>query len=261
MGRAGIGAVIGFLFGGPAGAVIGAAAGKASESIDFDSPSRAPVRNTIDVEGIWDLVGRGIQYEEENHPLRDHFLDHGAEVGSEVVRFSEYYVRQMPDLIESMKRAADDIADSSLELRNEVYGILFTAQEYIFEEYDFIPDHHGLLGLIDDAYLTHRLLEEVSLEVQSHCSRPLISDESQGLNEIARKLLGPEIVGRIETKVRRTLKHPDSQHVLMDLVKVAAPMLVAYFAYQSKYQSLSGPGPVESSVRGLAAREGLSLDF
>jgi hypothetical protein len=55
---------------------------------------------------------------------------------------------------------------------------------------DIIPDELGLLGLIDDAYLTHCLIQSVSDQYQAQTGFVLMPSDMTKASQIIRSLIG-----------------------------------------------------------------------
>ncbi|WP_193163477.1 hypothetical protein [Microbulbifer hainanensis] len=61
---------------------------------------------------------------------------------------------------------------------------------YFAEPQERHPDHVGLGALLDDAYLAHRVLEEINEQLQPACGLPLLPMDPMVANLVVRELLG-----------------------------------------------------------------------
>lgn len=258
MSGAGIGAVFGFLLGGPVGALAGAALGAASDK--KDKKDNKTEEKQLRVEEISKRVEQAIQHEEVSGALsarlRGHLAEKGAADTEGLVAFVRDYVRLTPALIEAMRASAKAASEKHPQVESRVAAVLLTAQEYFFEEHDFIPDSVGLLGLLDDAYLALSLIGRVSNEIAPEGGRSLFPPDMEVRNKLVEGMLGPKPVSAIREKVEQTMQMPSSRAVLEDLVNMAGPLLLAFATQRRSSSLLSRPGPTTSAVNHMAAMNG-----
>jgi len=60
------------------------------------------------------------------------------------------------------------------------------------------PDQVGLAALLDDAYLAHRVLEEVNEQLQPVCGVPLLPMDTMVANLVVRELLGEQFACELD---------------------------------------------------------------
>ncbi len=120
-----------------------------------------------------------------------------------VLPFIRAYVEGTPDLLDAAFEAAT-AAGAGPAMR----PIFDAALKYWQEPVDLVPDDLGMLGLLDDAYLSLRLLESVSVVQKAKTGRPLLSIDLEGVNHRARQLLGEETAARLDELVEETLSTP-----------------------------------------------------
>jgi hypothetical protein len=78
-------------------------------------------------------------------------------------------------------------------------------ESYWFETNDLVPDHLGLLGLIDDAYATLFLLQGPSDYCQATFGRPLLVQNMTSANQAIRGLIGEPVVSILDQHVGITM--------------------------------------------------------
>jgi hypothetical protein len=81
------------------------------------------------------------------------------------------------------------------------------AEDYFLQPPDTLPEDGGLEALLDEAFLAHRLLEEVNDHHIRHLQRPLLPLDMTEANLIVHHLLGDELATRLEHLVQFTASH------------------------------------------------------
>jgi hypothetical protein len=84
---------------------------------------------------------------------------------------------------------------------------LHMAEDYFLRPPDILPGDGGLESLLDEAFLAHRLLEEVNDHHIRHLQRPLLPLDMTEANLIVHYLLGDELAMRLEQLVQFTACH------------------------------------------------------
>ena len=87
----------------------------------------------------------------------------------------------------------------------DVQPILDVTEDYFLAPDDIIPDHYGLVGLLDDAYLTHRLMEAISDRYKSQAGKSLLPIDAHETNTFIRRLIGEPFVSILDEHVATTL--------------------------------------------------------
>jgi len=81
---------------------------------------------------------------------------------------------------------------------------LHLAEDYFLQPPEVIADEQGLGGLLDEAFLAHRLLEEVNDHHVRHLQRPLLPVDMTEANIIVHHLIGDTLASRLEDLVQFT---------------------------------------------------------
>lgn len=109
---------------------------------------------------------------------------------------------------------------------------LHMAEDYFLQPPEVLPHEEGLQALLDEAFLAHRLLEEVNDHHIRHLQRPLLPLDMTEANIIVHHLLGDELASRLEQLVQFTAEQLlDREHVweqvraLSGTQKAAVPMV------------------------------------
>jgi len=96
---------------------------------------------------------------------------------------------------------------------------LHMAEDYFLEPPDVLPGDGGLEAILDEAFLAHRLLEEVNDHHIRHLQRPLLPLDMTEANLVAHYLLGDEFATRLEHLVQFAASHHLQREYVWERVK------------------------------------------
>lgn len=116
---------------------------------------------------------------------------------STLFNFIQAYVERVPDMLE----AAQSVANHA-KMRAQLIPVLKVAEAFFLQpEEEGTDTHRGLLVLLDEAYLAHRLVEEVNDRYVAHGGESLIPMNNTRANLIVNALLGEEYANRLDAAV------------------------------------------------------------
>ena len=118
-----------------------------------------------------------------------------------VIDFVTDYIESAPVLMQIVEDAAREYDAEAC-----IQPLLDAIEEFFLKEDDIIPDRFGLAGLLDDAYLAHTLLEEISDKYEAHSGQALLSKEAHETNSFIRRLIGEPFVSMLDNHVAETLE-------------------------------------------------------
>lgn len=110
--------------------------------------------------------------------------------------FVERYISHVPDFVEAIEQIADEAS-----ITKEIAPILNIACNYFVSPPDLITENSKLLSLLDEAYLAHRLLEEVNDRFMAHTGIPLTPMDNTKANLIAHELIGEPFANLLDQAV------------------------------------------------------------
>jgi hypothetical protein len=117
-----------------------------------------------------------------------------------LTRFVSAYIEQVPDVLE----AANEVArEAGIEM--QIKPVLKVAEEFFLQPPALMAGHDGLDGLLDEAYLAHRLVEEVNDRYIKHLGRPLIPLDTTVANLIAHQLIGEPFANQLDEAVHHAV--------------------------------------------------------
>jgi uncharacterized membrane protein YkvA (DUF1232 family) len=133
-------------------------------------------------------------------------LDRGA-------RFVIAYMEQVPYMLKVAITAAINVG-----LEREMQQILSMVVGYWDQEEDIIPDHLGVIGLLDDAYCSLTTLQAFSSHYQLQTGKHLFPDDLSAANRVMRQVIGDPYVGQLDDFVTRAIRESG----VMDAVRSLA---------------------------------------
>ncbi len=123
------------------------------------------------------------------------------------------YIQQVPYIIKIGWTSAMNVG-----LEAEIKGILDAVTSYWYQDNDIIPDHLGVIGLLDDAYCSLTSLQAVSDHYRLQTGKFLFPIDLTSANKIIREFLGDPYGPELDQFVIKTLHDAG----IMDAVKAMA---------------------------------------
>ena len=117
-----------------------------------------------------------------------------------MTRFVSAYIDQVPDLLD----AANEVAREA-GIESQIKPILKIAEQFFAQPLPLLDGHEGLEGLLDEAYLAHRLVEEVNDLYIKHFQQPLIPLDMTVANLIAHQLIGEDFANQLDAAVHHAV--------------------------------------------------------
>ncbi len=114
----------------------------------------------------------------------------------ELVEFVVAYIEQVPDFLE----AAIDITRGA-RLDRQAQPIFKLAEDYFLKPPEIVRDHVGLDELMDEAYLAHRLMEEVNDRFMALVGVPLVPMDMTLSNLVVHNLIGEPFANELDKAV------------------------------------------------------------
>lgn len=133
------------------------------------------------------------------------------------VTFVRQYIEHVPYYLEQGSAAAQRAG-----LGAEMAQMVAQLESYWFDSDDAIPDHLGLIGLMDDAYASLILLQRMSDYVQASAGRQLLERNLTEMNQFIRQLIGQPVASHLEARVGVTISQAMMQRMLMQVATAGA---------------------------------------
>jgi len=110
------------------------------------------------------------------------------------------YVVSVPFYIENMWQAA-----AAQDGEAQIKPILENIRNYFFKADDLIPDHHGVIGLLDDAYMVYCFIKELNQFSIQHTGNSFVELDLDYQRQLIAVNLGADIAEQIEADVKSTI--------------------------------------------------------
>ncbi|WP_248799730.1 hypothetical protein [Pseudomonas sp. MWU13-2105] len=117
-----------------------------------------------------------------------------------LTRFVKAYIDLVPDLLD----AANEVAHEA-GIESQITPVLTIAEQFFLRPPAILEGHVGLDGLLDEAYLAHRLVEEVNDLYIKHFGQPLIPSDITVANLIAHQLIGETFANQLDEAVHHAV--------------------------------------------------------
>lgn len=116
--------------------------------------------------------------------------------GKALLEFVLHYIEHVPDFLQTL----DDLMQScGLHEHGRVF--ITIAEDFFLQPPELVRQCGGLQGLIDEAYLAHRLMEEVNDRLIMLCGVPLTPLDMTLANIIVHDLLGETYANQLDLAV------------------------------------------------------------
>jgi len=119
-----------------------------------------------------------------------------AEAEQLLAEFVIRYIAQVPEFIEAISEITQEAG-----IFEGILPLLNIASDYFLTPPDIIGGHSQLEALLDEAYLAHRLLEEVNDRFIGYCGIPLAPMDMTRANVIAHELIGEPYANELDQAV------------------------------------------------------------
>jgi uncharacterized membrane protein YkvA (DUF1232 family) len=123
---------------------------------------------------------------------------------SEIDKGSQFvlgYISQVPYMLKVATTAAANVG-----LEAAMQAIVNAVLSYWLQDEDVIPDHLGVIGLLDDAYCSLTTLQAVSDHYQLQTGKHLFPDDLTAANRVMRKIIGEPYVTELDRFVTQAIR-------------------------------------------------------
>jgi hypothetical protein len=114
-----------------------------------------------------------------------------------LTKFVDGYLEQVPELLEAAHVVACEAG-----IEGQIVPVLKVAEHFFLSPPEVVEGQEGLAGLLDEAYLAHRLIEEVNDRYIGFIGQPLIPLDTTVANLIAHRLIGEFFANQLDEAVQ-----------------------------------------------------------
>jgi len=150
----------------------------------------------------------------------------------EALELFESYVRSVPELLASASASA---VGTPVEAIME--KVMAAAITYWDEPDDLVPDELGVLGLLDDAYFSLRLLQMVSDRLREESGQTLVADDLSALDDVVRDIIGDELADVLDELVILSLSNAPVDELIASIEGHAGSFILS--SAQTSFTGLS----------------------
>jgi hypothetical protein len=115
--------------------------------------------------------------------------------------FVSAYIGQVPEVLQAANQVAREAG-----IEAQIKPVLKVAEQFFLQPPALMAGHEGLDGLLDEAYLAHRLVEEVNDRYIAHLGQPLIPLDTTVANLIAHQLIGEPFANQLDEAVQHAVE-------------------------------------------------------
>lgn len=115
-------------------------------------------------------------------------------------RFVGAYIEQVPDLLDAAHAVSQEAG-----IEGQIKPVLKIAEQFFLQPPTIMNGHEGLDSLLDEAYLAHRLVEEVNDLYIKHFGQPLIPVNTTVASVIAHQLIGEIFANQLDEVVHHAM--------------------------------------------------------
>jgi hypothetical protein len=171
-------------------------------------------------DSIRQIIAAARQHEQVSATLQEHFNHQLPFLGVQLrlpatgaaealVKFVEQYIDYVPDFIESVSQLSKQRG-----VEQSVAPFLHMAEDFFLAPPESLGENPGLKGLLDEAFLAQRLIEEVNDRHIRFRRMPLLPVDMTRANIIVHHLIGDARANRLDELVEQSaLLLVDQQHL------------------------------------------------
>jgi hypothetical protein len=138
-------------------------------------------------------------------------------------RFVTAYIDLVPDLLDAAYGVSIEAG-----IEGQIKPVLKIAEHFFTAPPAIMQGHEGLDSLLDEAYLAHRLVEEVNDLYIKHFGQPLIPSNTTVASVIAHQLIGETFANQLDEAVHHAVDELlDEESFALDSVEAYRERLVS----------------------------------
>lgn len=113
-----------------------------------------------------------------------------------LLQFVTRYIEHVPDFLEALTELMQ-----TAKIYDDGKAFISIAEDFFIQPPEVVQQHAGLHALIDEAYLAHRLMEEVNDRILMTCGVPLTPMNMTLSNIVIHDLIGEEYANQLDLAV------------------------------------------------------------
>lgn len=165
----------------------------------------------MNIAALQQLIQRAQQHEASTGQLAEQMRSHldqlhpsirlpSHDTDGALLHFVSAYIEQVPELLQAAHQVSQEAG-----IEAQIKPVLKVAEQFFLQPPALMAGHEGLEGLLDEAYLAHRLVEEVNDRYIAHLGAPLIPLDTTVANLIAHQLIGEPFANQLDEAVHHAV--------------------------------------------------------
>lgn len=142
--------------------------------------------------------------ERENHQLQEFVAKKSSDLhdsirapsdnkAQDLYAFVLHYIELVPDLLSAVKFLSKS---TGILKKTEIFYRI--AEDYLMSPLQEVGSHNGLLAFINEAYFTHRLIEELNDKINIAFGAPIVPFDMTTSNLVVHEIIGEEIANKLD---------------------------------------------------------------
>ena len=124
-----------------------------------------------------------------------------ADALSSLLQFITAYIEHVPDFLDAARKISQNAG-----IEAYTTPCLKLAEDYFLKPPEIVCDHVGLEELMDEAYLAHRLMEEINDRFMARAGTPLIPMDTTLSNLVIHNLIGEPFSNELDEAVHYSVE-------------------------------------------------------
>lgn len=203
----------------------------------------------MDVSSLNAQIETAVAIEAKHGHLVNYLIDRAAERGATLsdeerrnaLELFENYIRSVPELL-----AAASASAAGTPVEATMAKVMAAAVTYWDEPDDLVPDELGVLGLLDDAYFSLRLLQMVSARLREESGQTLLADDLSALDDVVRDIIGDRLADVLDELVILSLSNAPVDELIATIEEHSGSFALA--SAQTSFTGLSVAQLVEERL-------------
>lgn len=128
-----------------------------------------------------------------------------------LVHFVISYTEHVPEFLDAL-----DTIGLNAHCHQFTEPLISVGAEFFVQPPELLEDYDGLLATMSEAYLAHRLIEEVNNHFIAQCGESLVPMDMTRSNLIIHHLIGEPFANQLDDLVRRVVARLETERLLTD---------------------------------------------
>ncbi len=134
----------------------------------------------------------------------------GVDAVQTLLEFVVGYTERVPEFLDALNSIG-----RSAHCSEFIEPLIAISTEFFEQPPELLNGHDGLLALMDEAYLAHRLIEEVNGHFIAQCGDNLVPMDMTRSNLIMHHLIGEPFANQLDEAIRLVVDRLETEHLFI----------------------------------------------